>query len=309
MNVAGQNSILAQDATQPGTGAGPAKTLWAPGGNNFNAIRSLRRHKLLAAFAALSIILAGSPYAWLKGTPKYSATAVIFVSPHFVANLQDGKEIDSKSDSQYHAYVQQNAKTVNRFDIVEDALRKLGPRIAAWAKPGETLDHAAERLQQALDVQPVVDTYQIAVTLESLKPEGLADVVNAVVASYIEKAKSEEFYASDERLKNLAVDRGRIEQEIREKQGKRLVLAQELGVSSFTDNFINPYDRLLVEAKEAIALARRQNIDADAQPPRSTRRSERVAQAPSRRSPKRKRAKTQPSRALKRTRAFGVRSF
>lgn len=249
----------------PGPGGVQAESVAAPGGSNFNAIRSLRRHKFLAALAALSIALAGLPFAWFKGAPKYATTAVIFVSPHFVANLQDGKEIESKSDSQYHAYIQQNAKTVNRFDIVEDALRKLGPRIAGWAKPDETLQHAAERLQQALDIQPVSDTYQIAVTLEGAKPQALADIVNAVVDTYIAKAKSEEFYASDERLKNLEADRLRMEQGLRDKQARRLVVAQEIGVSSFTDNFVNPYDRLLVEAKEAIAVARRQNIDADAQ--------------------------------------------
>ena len=82
------------------------------------------------------------------------------------------------------------------------------------------LEHAAERLQRALEIQPVPDTYQITVTLEGAKRDGLADVVNAVVDTYLEKAKSEEFYASDERVKNLTEDRGRIQQEVRDKQAR-----------------------------------------------------------------------------------------
>jgi succinoglycan biosynthesis transport protein ExoP len=265
MSVAEQNPIEAAYSVQPPAAAGAPEKLPAPGGSNVSVLRSLRRHKFLAAFVAIAITLAGLPLAWMKGTPQYSSTAVIFVSPHFVANLQDGKEIDPKSDSQYHEYIQQNAKTVNRFDIVAEALRRLGPRSAVWVKPEEAPDHAAERLQRALDIQPVADTYQITVTLEDARRDGLAEIVNSVVNTYIEKAKSEEFYASDERVKSLTDDRSRIEKEIQDKQATRLSIAQELGVSSFTENFVNPYDRLLVEAKEALAVARRQNIDADAQ--------------------------------------------
>jgi succinoglycan biosynthesis transport protein ExoP len=264
MNVAEQKPVESLDGVQTPAGK-PAERGPAPGGNNFSVIRSLRRHRLLAAVMALLAVLAGSPVAWVKGVPRYSATAVIFVSPHFVANLQDGKEIDPKSDTQFHEYIQQNAKTINRFDILAEALRRLGPRNAVWVKAGEAPDHAAERLQRALEIRPVPDTYQITVSLEATDRDGLADLVNAVVNTYLEKAKSEEFYASDERVKNLVEDRGRLQQEIHDKQAKRLAIAQELGVSSFTDNFVNPYDRLLVGAKEALALARRQNIDADAQ--------------------------------------------
>jgi Mrp family chromosome partitioning ATPase len=243
----------------------PAGAIPAPGGSAISVLRSLRRHKFVAFLVVMLVIAAGLPLAWIKGTPRYATTAVIFVSPHFVANLQDGKEIDPKSDSQYHEYIQENARTINRFDIVTEALRKLGSRKSVWVEPNETMDHAAERLQGALEIQPVPDTYQITVTLESKRRDGIADLVNAVTTTFIERAKSEEFYASDERVRNLTLDRSRIEQEIRDKQARRLEIAQELGVSSFTENFVNPYDRLLVEAKEALAIARRQNIEAVAQ--------------------------------------------
>ncbi len=55
-----------------------------------------------------------------------------------------------------------------------------------------------------------------------------------------EKAKSEEFYASDQRVQTLLADRTRFADEIDKKRTRRLELAQELGVSSFTDNFLEP---------------------------------------------------------------------
>ena len=242
------------------------KTLPAPGGAAISLTRSLRRHRRVAVLVAFFIAAAGLPVAWKKGIPVYSTTAVVYISPHFVANLQDGKEIEAKSDNQYHDYIQQNAKTINRFDIVLDALQRLGPRKSSWLDPpNEAVEHAAERLQGALTIVPVLDTYQITVSLESTRKYGLADIVNGVVNGFIRSAKSEEFFASDERVKNLTVDRTRLEGEIGERQARRLELAQELGVSSFTENFVNPYDRLLVGAKEALASAQRLNIDAMAQ--------------------------------------------
>ncbi len=253
-----------RDSVQPGEEV--KKSLPAPGGGAISLTRSLQRHKILAVMVAFVIVAAGLPVAWKKGTPVYSTTAVVYISPHFVANLQDGKEVEAKSDTQYHDYIQQNAKTINRYDIVFDALQRLGPRKTTWLDPpNETVEHAAERLQGALAIIPVLDTYQITVSLESTRKDGLADIVNAVVNGFIRSAKSEEFFASDERVKNLTVDRTRLEGEIGERQTRRLELVQELGVSSFTENFVNPYDRLLVGAKEALAAAQRLNIDAMAQ--------------------------------------------
>ncbi len=235
------------------------------GGLSIHALASLRSHWLMALAVFVLITAIGLPAAWFLGTPKFSATAVIFVSPKFLANLEDDKEFDLQSNSQYRDYVQQNVRTINRFDILKDALTRIGPLQSVWVRPKETLDHAAERLQGALGVEPVPDTYQIAITLETTKKNGLAELVNAIATTYLERAKSEEFYGSDSRIKNLLQDRARLQHDIEEKQARRLELAQELGVSSFTENFLNPYDRLLVTAKEAASEARKTKIEADAQ--------------------------------------------
>ena len=286
----------------------PAGAIPAPGGSAISVLRSLRRHKFVAFLVVMLVIAAGLPLAWIKGTPRYATTAVIFVSPHFVANLQDGKEIDPKSDSQYHEYIQENARTINRFDIVTEALRKLGSRKSVWVEPNETMDHAAERLQGALEIQPVPDTYQITVTLESKRRDGIADLVNAVTTTFIERAKSEEFYASDERVRNLTLDRSRIEQEIRDKQARRLEIAQELGVSSFTENFVNPYDRLLVKRKKRSPSRAVRISKLWRRLPRSTKSSARVARMRCAPWPKRRPPATLRSPVLKPTKAPGARS-
>src|SRR5580704_12382673 len=185
-----QTPIEAPAPAQPGEEV--KKPLPAPGGAAISLTRSLRRHFALAVFVSCLIVAAGLPIAWKKGTPVYSTTAVVYVSPHFVANLQDGKEVEAKSDTQYHDYIQQNAKTINRYDIVLDALQRLGARKSTWLEsPDEPMEHAVERLQGALAIVPVLDTYQITISLESTRKDGLADIVNGVVNGFIRSAKSE----------------------------------------------------------------------------------------------------------------------
>jgi len=234
-----------------------------PRQQKINIIGSLRKHLKLALIGAFLILVVGFPLAWKLGTPKYSATAVVFVSPRFIANLDDGSNQKFDSATQYREYVLQNVKTINRFDIVLDALKRTSPSF--WVRPGESFERAANRLQGALVLEEVPDTYQITITLESTKKAGLAEVVNSVTNSYLEKAKSEEFYGSDQRVKKLIDDQKRIQTEINEKQAQRLALAQTLGVSSFTDNYLNPYDRLLITAKEAQSEAQTEAIQAEAQ--------------------------------------------
>ncbi|HVW84208.1 MAG TPA: hypothetical protein VHB50_05990, partial [Bryobacteraceae bacterium] len=238
----------------------------SPGaGLGIHPLQSFRNHRVLGAVVALVITLAGLAFASFFGAPKYSATAVVYVSPRFLANLEEDKESTLQSDSEYRQYVQQNVRTINRFDILLDALKSIGSLNSVWVRPQESLERAAERLQGALAVEAVPDTYQISITLESAKKNGLAELVNAIAGTYLAKAKAEQFYSSDERVRTLLHEQQRLQQEEEEKQARLLTIAQQLGVSTFTENYVNPYDELLIKAREALADAHRKRIEADAQ--------------------------------------------
>jgi polysaccharide biosynthesis transport protein len=226
---------------------------------------SVKRHWILASLTFFLIAFIGLAVSYVKGAPKYSATAVVFISPRFIANLEDNKEFDLQSNTQYREYVQQNVRSINRFDIIESALKSLGDRKSLWVNPGEPLSRAVERLQGALKIEPVPDTYQITIALEGGKKDGLAEIVNTVVNTFIEKIKAEELFGSDYRIRNLRTERDQLAKFIAAAQEERSTLAQKLGVSTFTDAFANPYDQLLVDSETALANARRARIQADAQ--------------------------------------------
>lgn len=234
-------------------------------GIRIDVLASIKRHAFLALFTFFIVALIAVAVSYVKGAPKYSTTAVIFISPRFIANLEDNKEFDLQSNTQYREYVQQNVRSINRFDIIESALQSLGVKKNLWVNPGESLARAAERLQGALKIEPVPDTYQITVTLDGGKNEGLAEIVNTVVNTFIEKIKAEELFGSDYRIRNLRTERDQLAKFISTAQQDRSALAEKLGVSTFSDAFANPYDQLLVDSKTALADARRSRIQADAQ--------------------------------------------
>src|SRR5262249_20128437 len=103
------------------------------------------------------------------------------------------------------------------------------------------------------------------VGLEGRNREGLDEIVNAVVESYLEKQKKEEFYEVDKRIESLQEERKKAIQEINEKSDQKTAISREIGVTSFGEGFLNPYDTLLIKANEALNAARRQRIDAEAQ--------------------------------------------
>ena len=207
----------------------------------------------------------GLPLAWIKGEATYQATGIVFVSPRFLANLEAKEDFQLQSNEQYREYVGQNVRTIDRYDILADALHSLGPDVRYWQRPNESFDHAVNRLQSKLVVAEIPDTYQIAVSLKGTKADGLAEIVNAIVKTFLGKVRSEDFYGSDARSTSLLNERASILKQIQQNQDTRADIAAELGVSTFTEAFPNPFDKLLTDAEQALADGRRVRINADAQ--------------------------------------------
>ena len=114
------------------------------------------------------------------------------VSPNFPKTLQEDVEPRFNSNSDYHDYVQQQVVEIESPQTTADALKLLGAKRSLWQRPGETDYRAAERLMWALKVQAVAGTYLITVGLEGKRAKGLAEIVNAVVASYLARQQGQE---------------------------------------------------------------------------------------------------------------------
>lgn len=232
-------------------------------GRGIKPLVSLRAHPRLAGTVAAVVLVLGAPVAWMKGAPQYATEAVIQVAPRYMKNLSEDQELEFQSNTQYRQYVQQQIRSIPRYDIVRDALRKAGDA-AAWTRPDETERRAIERLQGSLAVAAVPDTYLIRIALEGKKKEGLAEIVNAVTEIYLARAKAEQIYGSEDRAKNLLVRERELVDVIAAKGKRRAVIARDLSLTTFNEGTPNPYDLLVATLRTKVSDARQRRIDSDA---------------------------------------------
>lgn len=130
----------------------------------------------------------------------------------------------------------------------------------AWRFPGESADSAAWRLLMSVHPMPVPDTYLISVSIDSDHPQNLALVLNTFINVFLERSRNEEFYGMDTRLDSLTNRQKELEGMITTNLIKRSQLAQELGVTTFTENALNPFDALIIDGTRALDEARRKRL-------------------------------------------------
>jgi uncharacterized protein involved in exopolysaccharide biosynthesis/Mrp family chromosome partitioning ATPase len=223
-----------------------------------NVLRSIKIHAITASVVA--IVTCGLGLAvMLRHKPTYSATSTIYVSPNFPKTLTDDRE----QQYQYETYIQEQMHTVTRYDVLADAIRKLPP--GTWRPSYETEQSAVARLQNALDISRVGTTYQVEINLMGSHPDRLADIVNAVTNTYIEKAKDEEFYGRDERLETLRQERKRLQSELDARLQEQADIAKSLGVAIVGGDGSNPFDNQLGAVRDELTKAHEQRIQAEAQ--------------------------------------------
>jgi polysaccharide biosynthesis transport protein len=181
-------------------------------------------------------------------------------------NLNTDAEVELQSNQQYREYVNHLSKTVLRYDVLARALAMLrekgiDPKPPAWSDR-----KYIEKLQTTLYVKPVLDTYMVRVGIQGGKQdkEHLHELVNAAMAAFLETSKDEQIYGSSERLNMLQDTASKLRGEIGEMEKARVVLGEQLGLTTFTDNAQNPYDNLLAQSRERLAAAENERTNADA---------------------------------------------
>jgi Mrp family chromosome partitioning ATPase/uncharacterized protein involved in exopolysaccharide biosynthesis len=227
-------------------------------------ILSLIRHYRMALAVWLVVMIIGTPVAWIKGEPHYEAESIFQVSPTYMKNVEADSEIQIGSNSQYREYVSHLAKTVVRYDVIERALDNL-------AKTGIDLKPAAltqrkfiEKLQQRVFVSTIPDTYMVRIGIESNEKNDLDTLINAITGSFLDTTKNEQIYGSAERLQFIHEAETKIRAEISALEASRVVLAEKLGVTTFTENTLNPFDAVLTQARDRLTRAAIERTEADA---------------------------------------------
>ena len=234
-------------------------------GRGIKPLVSLRAHARLALIVFFVTLLAGIPIVFIKGQVFYAATAVVQVAPRYMKNVRDDGELDFPSNTQYREFLEQQARSVARYDIVRDALISLGDKAEGWRRPGDSERRSIDALRETLVVRIIPDTYMIEIQLQSKQKEGLAAVVNAVVNTYVERMRTERVFGVDTRVRMLEAREAELLNTIRDSTEKRTALSLQLGVGAFSGKEENPYDRVLADLRSSLSEARSKRFEAESQ--------------------------------------------
>ena len=234
-------------------------------GRGIKPLVSFRAHTRAALLVFLITLFAGIPLVFIKGEVFYVTTAVVQVAPRYMKTLRDDGELDFPSNTQYREFLEQQTKSITRYDIVRDALVSLGDKAQTWRRAEDSERRSVDFLREALNVRSIPDTYMIEIRLQSKNKEGLAEVVNAVVGTYVERMRTERVFGADVRVRMLEAREAEIVNAISEKTEKRTALALQLGIGAFSGKEENPYDRVLANLRSAHADARNKRFEAESQ--------------------------------------------
>ncbi|HUN58760.1 MAG TPA: hypothetical protein VMU41_11635 [Candidatus Binataceae bacterium] len=229
-------------------------------GRKPDPIASVKGHRTLSLVAVLIIGVIGLAAAFKFGHAKYIATASVRVTPTFDPSLATGIDPSMMANVDYSSFVQQQVFEIANIQTVGDALQLLGTKSSIWRLPNESDQHAAERLLNALKVEWLPNTFLISISLTGSKPQGLNDIVNAVVTAYLDRQEKQEMNGADTRVSLLNQRRANLAQQTDEERSQLTQLAQQLGVSTFASGLSDPYDRMLASATEALDRERRNLI-------------------------------------------------
>ena len=155
-------------------------------------------------------------------------------------------------------------KTAGLADVLRDALSRVGEHRQLWQAPKDSDRKAIDKLRDQLQVSAVSDTYLVKISLKGDQPAGLAEMVNAVAATFIERMKSEEIYGADERTRQLRLREQELVKLISDKVDQRGEIARELSLTTFAEGTPNPYDQLVASLRAKLSDARQRRMDADA---------------------------------------------
>jgi Mrp family chromosome partitioning ATPase/capsular polysaccharide biosynthesis protein len=218
-------------------------------GRGIKPLLSLRKHYRVSLVIWLLVVLIGIPVAWIKGQSYYTAESVFQVAPNYMKTLATDKEVEFQSNSQYREFVNHLSNTVRRYDVIEKALRKLRGSGMDVQPKGMTERQFIEKLQKLILVRAVPDTYMVRISMESANKATLADLINAVTSSFLETTKSEQIFGSALRVETLEANATLLLTEISSLENQRLAFAERLGLTTFGDNVVNPFDSILFQAR------------------------------------------------------------
>jgi hypothetical protein len=163
-----------------------------PSGRGLRPLFSWGRHAGAGLMVAIICFVIGLPLVWIKGQSQFQAEAVFQVYPYFQKNLKLDKDMELQSNSQYREFVNHLSRSVLRYDIVEESLRRLKRDKVNPCLPPETERKCIERLQRTIYIIAILDTYMVRVGMNDSEGADLHKLINTLTQTFIETVQEEQ---------------------------------------------------------------------------------------------------------------------
>ncbi len=245
------------EQTSPGNPQYPLRPVARAGAFRINVLKSLKLHSVTALLVTLLIIGLGLAVI-AKHKATYRAGASLYVSPTPIKTLVEDRELDRPYDS----FVSETIHDITDYDTLARAIRKMPPGL--WSYPGEPERTAVYRLKGSLDVSRIPNTYQVEVGIEGPRPEHLAEIVNILTATYLAKARSDQFPDRDDRLATLKEERNRIQNDRDALLQEQDQITKALGVAAFSKGS-NLFDSQNAQVQADLLAAHQKRVQAEAE--------------------------------------------
>ncbi len=219
---------------------------------SIHVLESLRRHRKMVATVLLVFLSISTFLLWRRRHPIFEATSRIYVSPASPKALTDA----APQIGPYDSYVEEQIKTVTRYDVLEEALQKLPA--ATWAYWGPTAPRAIAALQKTLSIVRLGESFDVEISLDGPEPHQVTDMVNTITQTYIEKTRHEQFFERDQQLAILRDEESNLQKELASKQNQEQVLLRDLGVGSVRSTEGSPYNDSLAKLHADLTAAQEQ---------------------------------------------------
>ena len=110
-------------------------------------------------------------------------------------------------------------------------------------------------------------SYEVSIGLHGVTPDDLAEIVNTVTETYVERMKNEEFYGLSDRLDTLRQEKLRLQQQMDSSMAEQAQLMEQVGVATMPskEGESDSYDETTQKLNEELVTARMQREAAEAQ--------------------------------------------
>lgn len=230
----------------------PARDEDEGGQRSVHVLESLRRHQKMVGTILLVFLAMSAFVIWRRRHPLFEATSRIYVSPASPKALTDA----APQIGSYDSYVEEQIKTVTRYDVLQEALQKL-PR-GTWAYWGPTEPRAIAVLQKMLTITRLGQSFDVEISLDGPEPHQVTDMVNTITQTYIEKTRHEQFFERDQQLAILRDEENSLQKELATKQTQEQALLRDLGVGSVKSTESSPYNDSLAKLHADLTVAQEQ---------------------------------------------------